>query len=431
MAGNRELIDESIIRDMSEGVMTIDLNGVVDSFNPAAERILGKKKDEVIGYHFARIFIGDQENDVFSQTVLDALYDPAARHEQIVSWHNEGQVRQLYLVTSFLFHEGQEVGTVIVFSDITELAELKVRYAQDIEDLLDSLVKALSTAIDERSHYNANHTRNMVKMAEAFLDWMEKNGNAWNYDGIRRREFIMSVGLHDVGKLTVPLEIMDKSTRLGPEFSMVRERFTKMKLLHRIERLEGRMTAEEYEKARTEAEEDFDFICRVNTGGYLTDENLRKVQELASKTFLDEEGTEHRLLTEEEITMLSIRKGTLTDKERREMQEHATSTWNILRQVRFPDQYAKVPEWAASHHELLNASGYTRGLAGAQIPREVRLLTILDIFEALTAKDRPYKPPIPLEKAWSILDKMVEEGALDGEMLKEFRESRAWEQICS
>ena len=149
MAGNRELIDESIIRDMSEGVMTIDLNGVVDSFNPAAERILGKKKDEVIGYHFARIFIGDQENDVFSQTVLDALYDPAARHEQIVSWHNEGQVRELYLVTSFLFHEGQEVGTVIVFSDITELAELKVRYAQDIEDLLDSLVKALSTAIDD------------------------------------------------------------------------------------------------------------------------------------------------------------------------------------------------------------------------------------------------------------------------------------------
>ena len=271
----------------------------------------------------------------------------------------------------------------------------------------------------------------MVKMAETFLDWMEKNGNTWNYDGIRRREFIMSVGLHDVGKLTVPLEIMDKSTRLGPEFNMVRERFTKMKLLHRIERLEGRMTAEEYEKARTEAEEDFDFICRVNTGGYLTDENLRKVQELASKTFLDEGGTEHRLLTEGEITMLSIRKGTLTDKERREMQEHATSTWNILRQVRFPDQYAKVPEWAASHHELLNASGYTRGLAGAQIPREVRLLTLLDIFEALTAKDRPYKPPIPLEKAWSILDKMVEEGALDGEMLKEFQESRAWEQICS
>lgn len=103
------------------------------------------------------------------------MRDTTARHEQIVPWHREDETHQLYLVTSFLFHEGQEVGTVIVFSDITELAELKVRYAQDIEELLDSLVKALSTAIDERSHYNANHTRNMVKMAEASLDSMVRD----------------------------------------------------------------------------------------------------------------------------------------------------------------------------------------------------------------------------------------------------------------
>ena len=127
--------------------------------------------------------------------------------------------------------------------------------------------------------------------------------------------------------------------------------------------------------------------------------------------------------------MLSIRKGTLTAQERSQMQGHAAYTWNILNQVQFPDAYANVPVWAASHHELLNATGYTKGLAGDKIPREVRLLTILDIFEALTARDRPYKPPIPPEKAWKIMDKMVREGALDGNMLAEFRESRAWEQI--
>ena len=127
--------------------------------------------------------------------------------------------------------------------------------------------------------------------------------------------------------------------------------------------------------------------------------------------------------------MLSIRKGTLTAHERSLMQEHVTSTWRILNQVHFPEEFSSVPAWAASHHELLNASGYTHKLSGKEIPREVRLLTILDIFEALTAKDRPYKPPIPLEKAWAILDNMVQEGALDGEILAEFRESRAWEQI--
>ena len=429
MAGNKALIYESIIRDMSEGIMTIDLNGTIDSFNPAAERILGIQKDEAIGHQFARVFLGNSENDIFTQSVLDAMYEPTARHEKMVPWHYGDRVRQLYLVSSFLFSEGQEIGTIIVFSDITELAELKVRYAQDIETMLDSLVKALSTAIDERSHYNANHTRNMVKMAEAFLDWMVKNGNSWKYDENCRRVFIMSVGLHDVGKLTVPLEIMDKATRLSSRLEMIQERFAKLNLLNRIALLEGRITGEEYERAKAEADDDLAFICRVNSAGFLADEDLCKVQELAAKTFTDEKGTTQRLLTDGEITMLSIRKGTLTAQERSQMQGHAASTWSILSQVQFPDAYANVPGWAASHHELLNATGYKKGLSGNDIPREVRLLTILDIFEALTAKDRPYKPPIPLEKAWKILDSMVQEGALDGGMLAEFRESQAWEQI--
>ena len=429
MSGNKALIYESIIRDMSEGIMTIGLNGTIESFNPAAERILGIGKDEAVGRQFARVFIGRRENDLFTQSVLDAMYEPKARHEKIVPWHYGDQTRQLYLVSSFLFEDKQEIGTIIVFSDITELAELKVRYAQDIEKLLDSLVKALSTAIDERSHYNANHTRNMVMMAEAFMDWIESKGNPWQYDEIRRRAFIMSVGLHDVGKLTVPLEIMDKATRLGPRLDPIRERFVKLNLLNRIALLEGRITGEQYDRATAEAEEILAFICRVNTAGFLPDEDLKTVQDLAAKTFTDEKGITQPLLTDEEITMLSIRKGTLTAKERSQMQEHVVSTWNILSQVQFPDEYASVPTWASSHHELLNATGYTKKLSGNDISREIRLLTILDIFEALTAKDRPYKPPIPLEKAWQILDSMVQEGALDGEILDEFKKSLAWEQI--
>ena len=429
MAGQKMAIYESIIRDMSEGIMTIDLNGVIDSFNPAAERILGMKKDEVLGKHFAAQFIADDGNDMFNQSVLDAIYDPSARHEKIVPWRSGGETKQLYLVTSFLFSDNEEVGTIIVFSDITELAELKVRYAQDVEKLLDSLVQALSTAIDERSHYNANHTRNMVKMAEAFLDWKEKNGNPWDYDEIRRRAFIMSVGLHDVGKLSVPLSVMDKATRLGPGLERIRDRIARLKLLNRIAMLEGRMTGEQYKKAQEDAEEILGFICRVNGMGFLPDEDFERVRNLSSRTYTDENGTERKLLTDEETTMLSIRKGTLTAQERSQMQGHVVSTWHILNQVQFPAQYADVPGWASAHHELLNATGYPRGLSGPEIPREVHLLTILDIFEALTARDRPYKLPIPLEKAWEILNSMVREGALDGEILAEFRESRAWEKI--
>lgn len=425
----KELIYESIIHDMSEGVMMINLDGIVESINPAAEKILGKKKDEVLGQQYVRMFIRDIENDVFNQSVLDALYDPTARHEKIVPWYNDGQVKQLYMVTSFLFREDQKIGTIIVFGDITELSELKVRYAKDIETLLDSLVRALSTAIDERSHYNANHTRNMVKMAEAFLDWMESQGNPWQYDEIRRRVFIMSVGLHDIGKLSVPLEIMDKATRLGPKLETIRDRFARLRLISRIAMLEGRITDAEYEKTVKEAEDNLAFICHVNQGGFLLEDDLQRVRELGQKTFEDEDGERKRLLTDEEVTMLSIRKGTLTDGERRLMQGHASSTWNILSQVCFPEQYADVPVWASAHHELLNATGYTKHLSGPDIPKEVRLLTILDIFEALTARDRPYKAPIPIEKAWTILENMVRDGALDGDLLAEFRESRAWARV--
>jgi len=429
MAWNKALVYESIIRDMSEGIMTISQNGVIESFNPAAERILGRKKDDVTGRLFAMEFIGDRENEDFTQSVLDAIYEPNSRHEMIVPWHNGEQTKQLYLVASFLFHEKEKVGTIIVFSDITELAQLKVRYAQDIEKLLDSLVKALSTAIDERSHYNANHTRNMVKMGEAFLDWMEEHGNPWKYDKIRRRVFIMCVSLHDVGKLTVPLEIMDKATRLGPRLGMIRERFVKVNLLNRIALLEGRITEEQYHRAEAETEGVLALVEQVNSTDCLTDEDLQKVRDLAPKTYTDEKGVSQPLLTDEEITMLSIRRGTLTDEERNKMKGHAISTWRILNQVQFPAEYANVPAWAASHHELLNATGYTKGLTGNEIPKEVRLLTILDIFEALTAKDRPYKQPVPLDETWKILDRMVREGAIDGEILAEFRESRAWEQI--
>lgn len=312
---------------------------------------------------------------------------------------------------------------------MADMEQQLIAHEDQIEALLDSLVKALSTAIDDRSHYTGNHTHNMVLMAEAFLDWMEKNGNPWQYDEIHRRVFVMSVGLHDIGKLTVPLEIMDKSTRLGPGLRPIQDRFMRMRLLDQIAMLEGRISEAEYLQRTNEAEKNLALILRVNTIGFLPDEDLEKVKSLAACTFVDEDGSVQRLVTDDEITMLSIRKGTLTAEERSVMQGHATSTWNILNQVDFPVQYASIPMWASSHHELLQGNGYPNGISKDSIPREVRLLTILDIFEALTAKDRPYKTPFSYEKAWKILDSMVQEGSLDSELLALFKESRAWEAL--
>ena len=301
-----------------------------------------------------------------------------------------------------------------------------MQYAEQITALLDSLVGALSTAIDERSHYNANHTRNMVRYGENFLNWLEETGHPWRFDENKRRTFLMSVWLHDVGKLVVPLEVMDKETRLGPALEEIRKRFATIGLLDRIAKLEGRIAAEELEKRDAERADTLAFIERVNRAGFLPDPDLARIAALAERTYVDENGETRPWITENERGCLSIRKGTLTDEERSVMQSHVVVTGRILSQVTFPKIYGQVPAWAAAHHELLNGKGYPNHVTAEQIPPEVRLLTILDVFDALTARDRPYKPSMPLSKALSILHSMVEEGGVDGEILQLFEESEAW-----
>ena len=303
-----------------------------------------------------------------------------------------------------------------------------MQYSEQIAALLDSLVGALSAAIDQRTPYNASHTRSMVKYAARFLDWLDRTGDPRRFDPDRRRAFLLSVWLHDVGKLTVPLEVMDKADRLGPALERIERRFTEMELLDRIALLEGRLDGPERSTRAARRAEALERIRRDNTAGFLPDEEIAALEELAARTYTDENGRTRPWLTEDERTSLTVRRGTLTARERAVMESHVTATARILAQVAFPKQYAQVPEWAADHHELLNGTGYPAHKTAAELPWEVRLLTILDIFDALTARDRPYKPPMPVEKALSVLRSMVREGSLDGEILALFEKSRAWEE---
>ena len=302
-----------------------------------------------------------------------------------------------------------------------------MQYSEQITALLDSLVGALSKAIDERTPYNAKHTENMARYGAAFLDWLDRTNSPFRFDADRRRTFLLSVWLHDVGKLVVPLEVMDKETRLGPALENVRQRFSTMALLDRIAVLEHRLSDEEA-AARQQARDDgLALIERVNTAGFLPDGDLAALDALAQNTYVTAEGNVETWLTDAEHTAITIRKGTLTAAERAIMESHATVTAHILERVSFPRRYAQVPFWAAAHHEYLSGRGYPQHLTAEQIPWEVRLLTILDIFDALTAQDRPYKPAAPIPKALGILHSMVEEGSLDGDILALFEESKAWE----
>ena len=303
------------------------------------------------------------------------------------------------------------------------------QYSAQISELLDSLVRALSKAIDERSHYTANHTRNMVSIGERFLDRLDEIGHPFRFDEEKRKAFLMSVWLHDVGKLAIPLEVMDKATRLGGLLPELEERFRIIGLLDRIAKAEGRYTEEEFSTRTQEREKLLSAVRRINSAGFLPDEDRMLIEALAEKTYVDEEGNTCPWITELEKDCLLIKKGTLTTEERSVMESHVVITKRILSHVSFPKTYAQVPSWASAHHEFLNGEGYPLHRKMDAVPEEARLLTILDVFEALTAQDRPYKKPMPLEKALSILDEMADEGKIDAKILSLFKESKAWEAL--
>ena len=301
-----------------------------------------------------------------------------------------------------------------------------MQYAEQIVQLLDSLVGALSAAIDERTPYNANHTRNMVRYAEAFLDYLDRTNNALRFSAAKRSAFLLAIWLHDVGKLVVPLEVMDKSTRLGAHWQELQERLRVIGLLDRLAFLEGSLSEGELTERNRLRADALALAERLNGTAFVTDQDLEDLEALAALRYRDENGRTLPWLTEEEKNCLAVRKGTLTSAERTVMESHVTVTAHILQHVVFPKNYAQVPHWAAAHHELLNGKGYPAHLTAPDLPMEVRLLTILDVFEALTARDRPYKEPMPPERALTILREMADAGAIDRALLSLFADSHAW-----
>ncbi|WP_034445719.1 HD domain-containing phosphohydrolase [Butyrivibrio sp. AE2032] len=300
------------------------------------------------------------------------------------------------------------------------------KLSEQILETLHSFVKVMVEAIETRSAYNANHTKNMVKYAGKFLDYIGEIHDERILTEEERDSYLMSVWLHDIGKLVIPLEIMDKPTRLGDLEKDIRNRVKIACLQEEILGLKGEKPTEEAQGQIQRITDAWNLIEESNGKGFLPDEVLDNLKAAATIQVRDDEGKEISLLTEKELEAITIRKGTLTDEERNTMQSHVVYTAKMLKKMTFKGLYANIPGWSGGHHEFLDGSGYPNHLTAKDIPKEVRLLTIIDVYDALTAEDRPYKPPMPPEKAFGILDSMVQEGKLDGEILQMFKDSKAW-----
>ena len=311
-----------------------------------------------------------------------------------------------------------------VFRSISSLAAVAItnmRYNEENRLLFQSLIEVLAAAIDERSSYNANHTRNVAELTKGFIDFLNRQHSDGNthihFTAEMSQQIVTAAWLHDVGKIITPLEIMDKSTRLGEKAPIINLRFETILALERVRFLEKITTETEYEKIVSEINEARELCAKANSGAPASDDELALIRSYGLRACPKPGGEALRWLEPDEIESLVILSGTLTSAERRIMEEHVEITSRLLEKIRFSNEYRYVPDYAADHHEKLNGRGYPSGKADKELPAGTRILSVVDVFEALTARDRPYKKAIPYEKAFDILDEMADKGELDAELV--------------
>lgn len=338
-----------------------------------------------------------------------------------------------------LINSLDEGGTTIPFdkkyedvvSALASLAAVSInnhKLAKEVSNLLHSFVTVMVDAIEERSSYNATHTRSMVKYAGNFIDWLNETGNEWSFDEDRRDAYLMSVWLHDIGKLVIPLEVLDKPDRLASYRDRIKSKIEVTRLMAELDRCAHPDEADRYGRKIEELEKAWELIDKSNNAGFIDDDTIAALKECAKIECTTPYGDREMLLNDAELEAITVQRGTLTDKERKKIEEHVSQTAKMLESMSFGGTYEKVPFWAGSHHEFINGSGYPNHLSGDDLPKESRLLTIIDIYDALTAEDRPYKPPMPSEKAFAILSDMASEGKIDADILEMFKESGAWKR---
>jgi HD-GYP domain len=317
------------------------------------------------------------------------------------------------------------------------------RLIHDLEELLESFIKSIAMAIDEKSPYTGGHVR---RVSELTMTIAEKINEAKEgpYAGIyfnedKLKELRISAWLHDVGKITTPEFIIDKARKLETIYDRignVRARFEVLKRDYVIAELKKgniqkgekgpEIAINDYDKCAKDFEADYEFLVDINTGSKFMDEKmLERLKSIAARQ-LSFDGDFRNLLSDDEIYNLSIPMGTLTNEEKEIIKNHVTVTHKMLSHLPFPKKLRNVSYYASAHHEKIDGAGYPLGLKGDQIPLQARIIALADIFDALTAKDRPYKKEKTLSEAIKIMGYMVKDKHIDSDLFELFIKERIY-----
>ncbi|MCS6884483.1 MAG: HD domain-containing phosphohydrolase [Acidobacteriota bacterium] len=322
---------------------------------------------------------------------------------------------------------------------------------QNIKQLFEGFVNASVIAIEQRDPTTSGHSFRVADLTVALakvVDRVEVGKFAsvkFTPDQITEIKYASL--LHDFGKVGVREEVLVKAKKLYPlQFEVIKWKFDFYKLSLQLKASQRKLKylmekgLEDYLRKLSEMDSEleaelqrvsrmWDLVIRSNEPTVLPEGSFDQLNEIGLVEFFDLEGRSVPLLSRSEIKTLSIPKGSLNEEERREIEQHAYHTFVFLSQIPWTEEWKNIPLIAGYHHEKLDGSGYPYRLRGNEIPIQSRMMTISDIFDALTASDRPYKRAVPVPKALDILQQSVKDGHIDGDLYELFVEAKIYELV--
>lgn len=313
---------------------------------------------------------------------------------------------------------------------------VNAKLVHELEKFLEKFMQSIGEAVDAKSPYTGNHVKKVGTIVKMITEEITSNNTIFkdvSYDKDHTKLMEIASWLHDVGKIAVPDHIMDKATRLEnlcDKIELIAERFEIVKRDLKIEFLEGKISESVYKTSLWELDDNLNFLETINSGEvFMSDEKIKRLYKIAEIEY-EFLGEKVSVLRKDELENLSIRKGTLTEKEREIIMSHSKMTSKILKNIPFPKKFLEAKHIASNHHEKLNGKGYPRGLKAEDLNLDDRILAIADVFEALSSADRPYKPPKKLSEIFKILSFMVKDGDIDGDIVKFIYETKLYEKYA-
>jgi HD-GYP domain-containing protein (c-di-GMP phosphodiesterase class II) len=320
---------------------------------------------------------------------------------------------------------------------------------RDIQNLFEGFVKASVTAIELRDPSTFGHSERVAKMTVGLAQAVS-HSDTGPYKNVRFtrediRELYYASVLHDLGKVGVREELLVKEKKLYPaQMERIQTRFLDIKKAMELEGTRQKLDFvlrngnqnyqeffsqidQEYRKKCKKLEEFLQHILQANVPTLFAEKTSEKLLEIANWTFQDRSGASESLLTPQEFRLLSIRRGSLDSEERLQIESHVMHSFRFLSQIPWTRELKNIPRIVLAHHERLDGSGYPSRIKAEQIPLQSKLMIISDIFDALTAQDRPYRPAVPIERALAIVEQEVKSGLLDPFLFKLFVEAKIYQ----